>query len=253
MRRVAVQREPGIGTGKSTRAAPAVVLRADLTNRQAPIRVARQRRGLSQRLLGRPAAPVLNTARIQSGKAVKRHTKASTDRISCVCHWCPTGSVNTAAGSVLRNKLTIGAMMIDVYANRGVLQYPGTFVDPNHASHETCQWRRHCAKNDTINKCPQARAQAMIRAQAPSLHQCAGAVNPRQDNMSRDIADDGRSCDSRSVQDRTVAVGEERRCTLHLALTKASIDAAELSAILARRIQQERVSRYLACLRRSFV
>src|ERR1700728_2947198 len=35
-----------------------------------------------------------------------------------------------------------------------------------------------------------------------------------------------------------------------LALTKASIDAAELSAIIARRIRPERVSRYLACLRR---
>src|SRR5271154_5222178 len=31
------------------------------------------------------------------------------------------------------------------------------------------------------------------------------------------------------------------------ALTKASIDAAELSAIMARRMRPERVSRYLAC------
>ena len=37
-----------------------------------------------------------------------------------------------------------------------------------------------------------------------------------------------------------------------LAFTKASIDAAELPVIMARRMRPERVSRYLACLRRGF-
>src|SRR6267154_6081559 len=72
-------------------------------------------------------APVLNAARSQNGSAVKRHTNAATDRISCACHAWPTGSV-TMAGSVTTNRLKMGAMIIDVYANRGVAQYPGIFV-----------------------------------------------------------------------------------------------------------------------------
>src|ERR1700690_2257595 len=56
---------------------------------------------------------------------------------------------------------------------------------------------------------------------------------------------------SRLIQDRTAWPSVRSVAPrFTLALTKASIDAAELSAIIARRIRPERVSRYLACLRR---
>src|ERR1700730_2090809 len=87
-------------------------------------------------------------------------------------------------------------------------------------------------------------AQAVICAEAPSLHQRESPMNPRQDNVARHLADDawivpiaGQSRIGR------VAVGNPR---FTLALTKASIDAAELSAIIARRMRPERVSRYFA-------
>src|ERR1700686_3883873 len=80
------------------------------------------------KILERDMRPILNTARSQNGKTVKRLINATTDRISCVCHGWATGSVTTVVSSVPKNRLTIGAMMIDVYANSGVAQYPATLV-----------------------------------------------------------------------------------------------------------------------------
>ncbi len=57
----------------------------------------------------------------------------------------------------------------------------------------------------------------MIRAEAPSLHQREGPVNPWQDNMSRHLADDARIVPVIGQSGiRRVAIGEQRGSTLHV-------------------------------------
>ena len=94
-------------------------------------------------------------------------------------------------------------------------------------------------------------AQAVICPEAPSPHQRKCPINPWQDDVRGHFADDARIVPiARQTRIGFVAVGEQRGPRFTLAFTKASIEAAELSAIMARRIRPERVSRYLACLRR---
>src|ERR1700688_4836450 len=94
-------------------------------------------------------------------------------------------------------------------------------------------------------------AKAVICPEAPSSHQRKSPMNPRQDNVRGHLADDARimpiACQTRIG---FVPVGEQLAPRFTFAFTKASIEAAELSAIMARRMRPERVSRYLACLRR---
>ena len=94
-------------------------------------------------------------------------------------------------------------------------------------------------------------ARPVIRAKAPSLQQCENSANPWQDDMSRHFADHARIVPivGQSRIGR-VAVGDQGGSALHIGSAKASIEAAELSAIMARRTRPERVSRYFACLRR---
>src|SRR5271167_3801497 len=94
-------------------------------------------------------------------------------------------------------------------------------------------------------------AQAVICAEAPSLHQRKSPVNPWQDNVSGHLADDAWIVPIAGQSPiGCVPVGQQCGSALHIGFTKASIDAAELSVIMARRMRPERVSRYVACLRR---
>ena len=79
-------------------------------------------------------------------------------------------------------------------------------------------------------------AQAVICAEAPSLHQRKSPENPWQDNVSGHIADEARKVPiaGRSAIGCVPSVNSVApRFTL--AFTKASIGAAELSVIMARR------------------
>ena len=60
-------------------------------------------------------------------------------------------------------------------------------------------------------------AQAVICAEAPSLHQREGPMNPRQDNVARHLADDARIVPI-AGQSRIgrVAVGDQRGSALHV-------------------------------------
>ena len=74
----------------------------------------------------------------------------------------------------------------------------------------------------------------------------------RQDNVARHLADDAWIVPiaGQSRQGRVASVISVVIPRFTLAFTKASIDLAEVLAIMARRMRPERVSRYLACLRR---
>ena len=94
-------------------------------------------------------------------------------------------------------------------------------------------------------------AQSVIRAQSPSLQQGEDPMGPGQHDVRGHLANHARIVPvaSRSWI-RGMAVREQRRAGFYVGSTKASIEAAVLSAITARRTRPERVSRYFACLRR---
>src|SRR5271163_1422295 len=81
-------------------------------------------------------------------------------------------------------------------------------------------------------------AQPMIGAEPPAFHQREDSMNPGQHDMAGHLAD----------RPRVVSVSGVVP-VFTLARTNASIEAAELSAIAARRMRPDRVSRYFARLR----
>src|SRR3989440_5113405 len=91
----------------------------------------------------------------------------------------------------------------------------------------------------------------MIGAEPPAFHQREDAMNPGQHDMAGHLADRPRVVSViGEARIRSVPVGEQRRSGLHVARTKASIEAAELSGIAARRMRPDRVSKYFARFRR---
>ena len=93
-------------------------------------------------------------------------------------------------------------------------------------------------------------AQPMIGAEPPTLHQREDSMNPGQDHMAGHLADRPRVVSVIGEPGiRSVPVGEQRRPDLYVARTNASIEAAELSGMAARRMRPERVSRYFARFR----
>src|ERR1700730_6773194 len=93
-------------------------------------------------------------------------------------------------------------------------------------------------------------AQPMIGAEPPTLHQREDPMNPGQHDVAGHLADRPRVVPVIGEPGiGSVPVGEQRRSVFTLARTKASIEAAELSGIAARRIRPDRVSRYFARFR----
>src|SRR5260370_42212301 len=94
-------------------------------------------------------------------------------------------------------------------------------------------------------------AKAVICPEAPSSHQRESPMNPRQDNVRGHLADDARimpiACQPRIG---FVAVGEQRGSTFHVGVYEGFDRGGGIVGIIARRMRPERVSRYLACLRR---
>src|SRR5689334_19075639 len=96
-------------------------------------------------------------------------------------------------------------------------------------------------------------AQPVIGAEPPALHQREDSVNPWQDHMTRHLADHPRVVSVIGEPGiRSVSVGEQRGSGLQLVCTNASIEAAELSGMAARRMRPDRVSRYFARFRLGF-
>ena len=77
------------------------------------------------------------------------------------------------------------------------------------------------------------------------------SMNPQQHNVRGHLADDARimpiACQRRIG---FVAVGKQRGSTFHVGVYEGFDRGKEFSEIIARRMRPERVSRYLACLRR---
>src|SRR5437879_5457500 len=96
-------------------------------------------------------------------------------------------------------------------------------------------------------------AQPMIGAEPPTLHQREDSMNPGQHDMAGHLADRPRVVSVIGEPGiRSVPVGEQRRSGLHVGPHNASIEAAELSGIAARRMRPDRVSRYFARFRLGF-
>ena len=90
-------------------------------------------------------------------------------------------------------------------------------------------------------------AQAVISAQSPRFISRT-PVNPGQHCISGHFADHARSMPIiGQARIGSMAVGQQHGAGLYVGPQENSSEAAELSAIIARRIRPERVSRYFAC------